>query len=100
MSINRVGENWGENTITWDNDRPRVYEFEYAIATPSYSENWVKFDITQLVKEWINGVYSNYGIMVSYASYSHPEKYDFHFYSSDYNAYPSKRPKLTIVYDN
>ncbi|MEK6951655.1 MAG: DNRLRE domain-containing protein, partial [Nanoarchaeota archaeon] len=99
LSINRIGEDWGENVITWDSDRPRVYELDYAVSTPSYSKNLVEFDITQLVKEWVNGIYPNYGIFVGSASYISSGEYGFSFYSSDHLE-SLRRPKLTIIYEH
>jgi len=93
--IERVVENWDENTITWNN-QPLINEKGRVTIAPSTSQ-WnynSAVDVTQLVKAMVKNS-RNYGFrirMVNETPY-----HSVGFYSSDAtNA--KQRPKLVVVY--
>lgn len=59
----RVTSNWAENSITWNN--APGYGTPYGSKSIAHSAwGWYEFDVTNLVKSWVNGTYPNYGIML------------------------------------
>jgi len=60
----RINSNWTEMGVTWDN-QPAFAE-SYGSASIMANDSWgyVSLDVTNLVQAWVNGAYSNYGVMV------------------------------------
>jgi hypothetical protein len=59
----RVGANWSESSVTWNN--APGYGTTYGSTSVGYAAwGWYEFNVTNLVKDWINGTYPNYGIML------------------------------------
>ena len=52
---------WSESTVTWNNHQA---DWGGVIGTswPPGSPGWIEADVTQLVKEWVSGQHSNYGV--------------------------------------
>lgn len=87
------GAAWNEGTVTWNNC-PAVNATIRASATFAVDAfpQWVSWDITALVNEWLGGTYLNYGLrMTSSAGNGAPK-----FYSSDWTT-AADRPKLVIT---
>jgi len=62
--------------------------------TQSSIPTWFEWSVTQMVKDWVGGTYSNYGIaLMSQNGTGKP-----YFRSQDYVADPSLRPELQIAY--
>lgn len=61
--LRRVLSPWGEATVTWDN-RPMVSEV-IGMATQTGVEQWVRFDVTALVRDWLAHPASNLGVELS-----------------------------------
>ena len=62
------------------------------------STGWYSWDITKLVKKWVNEGKPNYGVRIADSDpYNYPDwRY---FYSSEYEDNPTLRPKLIVVYN-
>jgi hypothetical protein len=61
----RVTETWTENSVTW-NTAPGHGE-AYGSAVIGHGQDalhWYSFPVTSLVQAWIDGVYTNHGIML------------------------------------
>jgi hypothetical protein len=90
----RVLNSWSSSSITWNN-KPG-YTTTGASSTISLdSVDWYKLDVTAMVKNWRNGTYGNYGVVLkepSELSYSQKTKY----YSSD--APSPNKPELIVNY--
>jgi len=56
--------------------------------------SWYKIDITSMYKDWKNGVYPNYGVMLSPTFTTNAA---LHFSSSE-SAIASRRPKLVVLH--
>jgi hypothetical protein len=59
----RITSTWSENNVTWNN-KPG-YESAYgsrSIVCPAWG--WYEFDVTDLVRAWYDGTYTNHGIML------------------------------------
>jgi hypothetical protein len=59
----RIKSGWSEMSVTW-NTKPSYGE-SYGTASVTHGDRrWYSFDVTDLVRAWVNGTKSNYGIMV------------------------------------
>jgi hypothetical protein len=88
-------EPWDETTVTWDTKPLYSTSVQTSSDWPSDGE-WVSASVTEFVRKWYNGTFSNYGIYIS-CQYVSGECYA-RFYSSDYISDPNARPKLIITY--
>jgi len=91
----RVTQNWAENLVTW-NTAPAYDPFAHGGTTQLRNIGWYQWDITNLVSNWFNGVYPNYGMLLRT-----PETTDFEtkrFITSEEDANPDLRPYLTVTY--
>jgi uncharacterized repeat protein (TIGR01451 family) len=59
----RAGGSWSESSVTW-NTSPGPAEAYGSASIPSRTWGWYSFDVTDLVRAWVNGSVSNYGLMV------------------------------------
>jgi hypothetical protein len=61
-----VNGNWLENTITGLNAPPLLHapdtQKPYASARIDAFKTWVSFDVTELVRDWMDGTQPNYGL--------------------------------------
>jgi hypothetical protein len=90
----RVTSGWTSSTIKWTNQPG--YTTTYGSTTASYEyDNWYSMYATQIVKNWIGGVYSNYGFVLKEPSESNSTQ-KTRFYSSD--APSPNKPELHIIY--
>lgn len=95
----RVRTYWGESSVTWNK------EPDYA-AEPSGEDSDVKvgtlnFEMTDLVQDWYDGIYDNYGVMLRMAHEGGDSEGDAcsnAFYTRDVGppVPSSAKPKLTI----
>jgi len=86
---------WNENTITW-NDRPSGTGGSWLFTYPA-DAGWINIDITTIVREWLDGTRSNYGMYFINHHYSHDNDY-LNTRSSDYADDSTLRPKLVMEY--
>lgn len=62
-TVYRVSSAWSAGTVTWNN-KPAYAESYGSSAIPSRTWGWYSFDVTNLVRGWVNGSFPNYGLMV------------------------------------
>ncbi len=89
----------GSNWITWNNqpsfdDTDTVTTFNPGATVPK----WVDIDITSLVKEWLAGSRTNYGMIIKIASRTPNVKSVFNFYTKEFTDDPDGQPFLEITY--
>ncbi|MEM2956304.1 MAG: DNRLRE domain-containing protein [Candidatus Pacearchaeota archaeon] len=104
LELKRITNSWTESGATW-NSRDGINLWSsaggdyantsYAKTTINTSLGWKEWDITNLIKEWHNGTYPNYGLIL--IPPSKPGNNLKQFASSD-NANSTIRPKLIINY--
>ncbi len=59
----RITSNWSESSVTWNNSPG--YGNAYGSRSIVHGDwGWYEFDVTNLVKAWYDGTYTNYGIML------------------------------------
>jgi hypothetical protein len=94
----RADADWAESSVTWNN-RPGYAE-AYGSASVGVTEpdlGWYSFDVTDLVRGWVNGGFSNYGLMVRAPETSGSDFVRFQFYSRDRSG-TSYDPYLEVTY--
>ncbi len=98
---------WSEDETTWLSPwqdagcgAPYDREDEYAaIATLSYSNQWVVWEsdeLKSLVQSWVSEPSSNHGVVL--IGLSNPPRQEWTLFSSQYGDDKSKRPKLTVSF--
>jgi hypothetical protein len=66
VSVQRITSTWLENNVTWNN-KPNTAEI-YDMNGLAQAVGFYSWDITDLVRGWKNGTYTNYGLLLN-ASY-------------------------------
>ena len=92
QDVLRVTSTWAENTVTW-NTQPTFDTTIWAYANIPASPGWLIFNITDLVQKWVNGTYTNYGILLRDHGEGIPTDYTIYFYSREAS---SNKPYLYI----
>jgi hypothetical protein len=87
--ITRAKSDWEENTVKWSN-KP---EMDTASSTATFDNTigYKEWDVTNLVKSWIDGTYPNYGFYVAPVLRT---DWNSRFYSREGNS----KPQLAIDY--
>ena len=95
MKAYRVIGNWVSGQLTWNN-KPGYTTVGASSTAVQYSDGWYFTYITDMVKGWLNGTYSEYGFVLKDATESSVGPWST-FYSSE-AASPNK-PELHIRYN-
>lgn len=93
FGIYRVTASWQEMTVTWSN-QPAHFATSYA-NTRINGIGHYKWDIKNLVQEWVSETYPNYGFMLKCAN---PAVNPWPYIDSSDHATADWRPKLTVDY--
>jgi uncharacterized repeat protein (TIGR01451 family) len=91
----RIGSSWSELSVTW-NTRPSFAEAYGSTSITSEAWGWYAFDVTDLVRGWVNGSVSNYGLMVRGPESSGSSSALLGFFTSE--AGSSYAPYLEVTY--
>jgi hypothetical protein len=92
-----VLENWNEGSLTWNNQPDFSTTVEYTRTVPaSVTDDFVYWSLDDLVKAWVEGTISNYGLVLKDTDESTVEVWKG-FRSSDWST-AGERPKLVIHY--
>lgn len=78
----RTGSSWSESSVTW-NSQPGIGEAYGSVAIPSRTWGWYALDVTDLVRAWMAGTYSNYGVMLRGPEGSGDDSARLGFYTSE-----------------
>ncbi|MDX9703885.1 MAG: DNRLRE domain-containing protein [Candidatus Auribacterota bacterium] len=95
---NRITNQWEENTVNWISHGTSYTTDGSVSQSGTAGIGWVSWDVTDIVNDWLNtsnGI-QNYGFMLT-GNNIQPNNRTF-FYSSDYLADTSLRPKLSLEY--
>lgn len=64
IAVYRVTSSWTEGSVTWST-KPGLSDMYYGlISIPHADYRWYSVDVTTLVREWVNGQYTNYGVWI------------------------------------
>lgn len=100
-----VTAQWNEVQATWNNRLAGVHwtkaggDYNPRVIDQTIVNNtigWKTWNVTQLVDLWYRGRLTNYGLILENPNNANNQ--DKTFYSSDYAAVPTLRPKLDIRY--
>jgi hypothetical protein len=93
-TTHRIISNWAESTVTWNN-APDFGEAYGSQSIIGLGGAWYDFDVTNLVRNWDDGTYENYGIMLR-----GPEFYDVNSSLRIFGTSLSSHvPELVIQYE-
>ena len=110
MRSHQVLRAWDEDAATWiaaaggaDWGTPGCqmagadYAAEYSDEVVGFEEvwDWVEFDVTEMVQQWIDNPDSNYGAVIK--AYLHTITISYSFWSSE-GPLPWFRPQLVVEY--
>lgn len=91
VSVYRVNSSWSSSSITWNN-KP---SFSSSYGTLyNHSGGWYRTNIATLVQHWINGTYTNYGVVLKDSTETGTSQWTT-YYSADSSSY---LPELIITY--
>jgi hypothetical protein len=97
IGVYLVEESWTESNTTWNHQPDSATTPEDTLTVPTSVTNaFLYWDITDLVKDWLDGTIDNNGVMFRDTDESTVEAWKG-FYSSDYGT-PAQRPQLIIEY--
>ena len=97
VGLYEVTESWEENTITWNNQPANSTETEDIRNIPaSPTDDFASWDIDDLVKGWLDGTITNYGIALKDTDEASVGGH-VGFRSSEYLV-EIERPKLIVDY--
>ncbi|MGB5932505.1 MAG: C1 family peptidase, partial [Anaerolineae bacterium] len=89
----RIPSTWSESSVTW-NTRPSYGEAYGSASVTHGAWAWYSFDVTNLVRGWVNGTLPNYGVMLRGPEWSG--------YDSSWRAFSAREgsytPQLVITY--
>jgi hypothetical protein len=97
MGLYEVTGSWGEDTVTWNNQPASssdAIDIQNIPASPT--NDFVYWQIDDLVRGWHDGSIDNYGILLR-RTYENSNSGYVEFWSSDYGT-GNQRPKLVIDY--
>ena len=97
IGVYQVLNSWGENSITWNTQPTSSSEAEDIRTISGSTATWRTYYVHDLVKGWLDGSISNYGLLLKPINESWNDGYA-HFTSSDYTSDTSIHPKLEINY--
>lgn len=88
-----IGSAWSESGVTW-NTRPSYTEAYGSASVTHGAWGWYSFDVTSLVRGWVNGCLPNYGAMLRGPEWSGSDL-SWKGFSTREEAYT---PQLVITY--
>ncbi len=107
IDAHRITQNWTESSSTWntyDGTNPWSSaggDYDSTVIDTTTVDTttgvWDAWNITTLARDWNEGIYSNYGVLLKSVDEEAPSN-DKWYRSSDYSTHTSLRPKLVISY--
>jgi hypothetical protein len=94
VTVYRANANWSESSVTWNN-KPGYAEAYGSASVPLDTGEWHSFDVTSLVRGWMNGSFSNQGLMLRASETSGDEFAWIGFFTGE----SSSDPYISITYD-
>lgn len=95
MDIHRCLETWAEMTVTWNNQPDHDPTIESSLTVPSSPNRWMTWDVKNLVQNWVNGTYDNYGLKLKDRDEDNPNEREVRWYSKEWT---ELRPYLLVEY--
>jgi uncharacterized repeat protein (TIGR01451 family) len=92
-TVYRANGDWSESSVTWNN-KPGYAEAYGSASIPYGYGSWYTYDVTGLVRGWVNSAFANQGLMVRGPEGSGSTFGWIGFYTSESNY----DPYLTVTY--
>ena len=64
ISTYGINSSWAEGSVTWDTQPAIGASYGSGSIVANTSWHWVSFDVTSLVRAWVDGSQANYGILI------------------------------------
>jgi hypothetical protein len=98
VNVHRITDDWTEETVTW-NSFAGSYDPNIIYIFKPENIGWINIDLTELVKAWIRGEYSNYGVLLDQEAVGE-SSWDRTIYNSKDNTIlePYNKPYFEIKY--
>ena len=61
LTLHRITSNWDEETVTWNARPSHAPEVTSSAAVPGSLGQWMEWDVTDDVQDFVNGAETNYG---------------------------------------
>ncbi|MCP4424245.1 MAG: S8 family serine peptidase [Chloroflexi bacterium] len=90
----RIGSSWSACSATWNNQPTIAEAYGSQPVNHQNVDDWFAFDVTNLVRGWVNGSYANYGVWLRGPEQSGNNSSYRSFYTMD----SSSDPYLSITY--
>lgn len=105
VNAKRLLQSWDNDVVTWNN-RPtnntawqNLPIIDYSVLDDGEPQRWVNFEITELVRGWYSGEYSNYGISLTTPKTTLSKAYFLNSFFNE-NQQTKARPILYVDYRN
>lgn len=99
LSVARLTSDWSEDNVSWNNQPGFLnYPASGIWVYGSGLNNWHNWNVIWHVQDWVDGTAPNYGFILEQIYPVEDSYYVKEFFSSDYMADPSLRPKLVVDY--
>lgn len=95
VEAHRITSSWVEGSLSWNNNYSSYVEDTSTVGGPV--KEWQSWDIDDLVGEWVDGTYPNYGVLLRSVNESGSSTNLLQFWSKDYLAV-NFRPILEVDY--
>ena len=92
----RAAASWSYSSVTW-NSQPGYAESYGSASIPSRTLTWYTFDVTNLVRGWVSGSLSNYGMVIRGPESSGTDSARLSFATNNYSG-TSYDPYLEVTY--
>ena len=85
LSLHRITNQWNENSVNWDN-QPTYSSYNITTSIPEETDSYIKWDVTEDIKSFTNGIYNNYGWKITDENkWDHLDIPEFHFKTKESN---------------
>lgn len=93
VNVHRITSDWSEMSVTWNNFAGS-YDHSVIGSFTVTAPGWYSVDISDLVVDWLNGTYPNYGILIEQGQLPYTV-----YHSSEYSD-PSLRPYFVVQFNS
>jgi thioredoxin reductase len=95
--LQRITENWEENTVTWNSRPSTTTENQVAVDSSTYAtQNYLNIDVSALVQDMKDNPETSFGFLIKLQV---EERYRRMTFASSDNDNIKKHPKLVITYN-
>jgi len=90
LILNNVANHWDEATVAWDSHPQFFVNYGAFDVTPAVG--YISFDVTAMVQDWVNGIYTDHGLGIGGPRGTVTDGYALFFQSRE----GANRPRLVV----